>query len=155
MSQLQLKINPVAEAIIKRSEGLSLKVYLCPANIPTIGWGSIWRLDGTKVQLGDPDITRAHADLLFAKEVNHTATAVLNMIHVHLNLNQLSALVSFAYNVGTGHFRSSTLRSLLNRGDYLKASEEFWKWRRGGGVILRGLVIRRELEKNLFNTPII
>lgn len=149
-----LLINNVAEAIIKRSEGLSLRPYLCPALVPTIGWGSIWRLDGSRVSLSDPEITREHADLLFAKEVNHTSKVVTSLCKYNLNINEHSALVSFAYNVGTGNFRSSTLRSKLNRGDFDGASNEFWKWRRGGGVILRGLVIRRELEKNLFNTPI-
>lgn len=155
MEPTRLAINAVGAAIIKKSEGCSLTPYLCPADVPTIGWGSIWRLDGTRVQITDPAITQAEADLLFTREVNHVACDVLRLCKVPVNVNQLSALVSFTYNVGIGNFKSSTLRMKLNRGDYEGAANEFWKWRRANGVILRGLVLRRKLEENLFNTPVI
>jgi len=58
--------------------------------------------------------------------------------------------VSFSFNVGLGNFQSSTLRSKLNRGDYEGASNEFPKWRKAGGKILKGLVKRRADERNLF-----
>ena len=54
------------------------------------------------------------------------------------------------YNLGSGNLQSSTLRTKLNRGDYDGAANEFPKWRRAGGKILKGLVLRREMERSLF-----
>ncbi len=149
-----LLINEVGELIIKRAESCILTPYLCPAGIPTYGWGSIYRLDGTRVEMTDAPITQEVADILFIRHVNDCVRRVQALCKVPLNINQLSALVSFVYNVGIGNFQSSALRAKLNRGDYAGAASEFWKWRRSNGVILRGLVLRRQLEENLFNTPV-
>jgi hypothetical protein len=67
-----------------------------------------------------------------------------------LNENQFSALASFVFNLGCGNFGSSTLLQLLNGGDTNGASLEFAKWVYGGGVVLPGLVRRREAERVLF-----
>jgi len=67
-----------------------------------------------------------------------------------LNNNQFSALVSFVFNVGIGNFKASTLLKKLRGGDYLGAADEFPKWRRANGKILRGLVLRRAAERDLF-----
>jgi lysozyme len=37
-----------------------------------------------------------------------------------------------------------------NRGDYDGAAEEFLKWNKAGGKVLKGLVRRREAERALF-----
>ena len=62
-----------------------------------------------------------------------------------------SALCSFIFNVGSGNFQRSTMRMKLNRGDYYGASAEFPKWRKAGGRILKGLVKRRIVERELFD----
>ena len=79
-----------------------------------------------------------------------TEQAVLRLIHVPLTNNQFSALVSFTYNVGSGNLASSTLRQKLNRQEYDAAADEFPKWRRAAGKILKGLVLRRKEEQALF-----
>ena len=61
-----------------------------------------------------------------------------------------SAVASLAYNIGTGNLQRSTLRIKLNRGRYLDAADEFPKWRKAGGRVLKGLVRRRIAERNLF-----
>jgi GH24 family phage-related lysozyme (muramidase) len=63
---------------------------------------------------------------------------------------QLDALVSFSYNCGLGSLQSSTLRMKFNRGDYSGAADEFLKWNKAGGKVLRGLERRREAERALF-----
>jgi GH24 family phage-related lysozyme (muramidase) len=58
--------------------------------------------------------------------------------------------VSFSYNCGLGSLQSSTLRMKYNRGDYDGAADEFLKWNKAGGKVLRGLERRREAERALF-----
>ncbi len=87
-------------------------------------------------------------------DLTEAQSAVRRLVKVPINQNQFDALTSFTFNVGSGNFQSSTLRRLLNEGDYTGASNEFWKWRRSNGKIAGGLVRRRADEKALFLTPI-
>jgi lysozyme len=63
---------------------------------------------------------------------------------------QFDALVSFAFNVGLGNLQRSSLRMKHNRQEYEAASDEFLKWTKAGGKVLRGLVIRRNDERRLY-----
>ena len=44
-----MKISPRGLELIKDFEGFSSTAYLCPAKIPTIGYGSTYYPDGKKV----------------------------------------------------------------------------------------------------------
>lgn len=147
-------IEAVDEAleVIKQFEGFSSTPYLCPAGVATIGYGSIYDKEGKRVTLDHPEITEMQASDLMLKEVYHCARVVLRLVTVPLNVNQLTALIDFVYNLGSGSFQRSTLRMKLNRGDYDGTSNEFWKWRRANGIILRGLVRRRAVETLIFNS---
>ncbi len=145
-----MKINQAGLDIIKQFEGFSATPYLCPAGYPTIGYGSIWDLEGNRLTIDSPEVTEAEADTLLARECRHAERTVTRLVRVPLNGNQFSALVSFTYNLGSGNLQSSTLRMKLNRGDYAGAADEFPKWRRAGGRILKGLVRRRAAEQALF-----
>ena len=145
-----MKINGFGLDIIKRHEGLRLSPYLCPASVPTIGYGTIRYPDGTPVALTDPDITDERASALLDHEVRGTEYAISVMTSVPITENQFSALVSFAYNVGVGATRCSTLMRKLNRGDTIGAGKEFPRWKFGGGKVLPGLVRRRNEEQALF-----
>ena len=138
--------------LIKRYEGLSLKPYLCPARIPTIGYGSTIYPDGTKVTMRDAPITKERAEEILKFVLTTFERAVNKLVTVPINQNQFDALVSFAYNVGGVHLADSTLLKMLNKGDYAGASEQFGRWVKAGGKTLPGLVARRESEKELFNT---
>ena len=144
-------VNKAGYNLIRESESLRLKAYLCSAGVWTIGWGATFGLDGFPVSPGD-EITQDEARQLFARDVNFFAKGVRKLVKVPLNDNQFSALVSLAFNIGMGRFRASTMLRKLNRGDYAGAEGEFWKWRRANGRILRGLVVRREKERILFAT---
>lgn len=146
-----MRCNDEGIAIIKKYEGCSLKCYLDPIGIPTIGYGSIWGLDHTRLASTHRDITEHEAELLLKRELRTTENAVARLVKSPLTQNQFSAVCCLVYNVGSGKFKSSTIRMKLNRKDYVGASNEFWKWRRAGGKILRGLVRRRAEEKELFN----
>ncbi|MNG05484.1 Lysozyme RrrD [compost metagenome] len=68
---------------------------------------------------------------------------------------QRAALVSFAYNVGVGNVQTSTLARLFNQGKYQQACNELSKWVYAKKKKLKGLVTRREVERQwcLGNPP--
>ena len=137
--------------LIKKYEGFYSKPYLCPANIPTIGYGNTYYEDGTKVTLKDNPITEERANELLEFIANKSFSNFINSsVKVKLNQNQFDALVSFCYNLGNGSLQQSTLLRKLNSGDYIGASEEFTKWNKSGGKVLNGLTKRRTEEKELF-----
>jgi len=136
--------------LIKTFEGCKLSAYLCPAKVPTIGWGfTTW--NGQKVKLGQT-ITQAEADAVLVREYDAYEAQVRKLVKVPVTANQLGALVSFAFNVGIGALRSSTLLKMLNAGNYAGASGQFARWNRAGGKVLAGLTRRRAAEAAFFNT---
>ncbi len=140
-------INKAGLDLIKSFEGLELKGYLCPAGVPTIGYGHT----GPGVRVGQV-ITEAQADDLLASDLRKFEDAVFKLVGDHATDNQFSALVSFAYNVGPGEggLKTSTLLRKHNEGNYAGAKAEFAKWRMGGGKVLTGLVRRRAAEASLY-----
>lgn len=146
-----MKISENGSNLIKQFEGFSSTPYLCPAGIPTIGYGSTYYEDGTKVTLKDKPITEERATQLLEFIANKTFSENINkVVKVALNQNQFDALVSFAYNVGNKNFNWSTLLKKLNLSDHVGASLEFGRWNQANGKILNGLVLRRQKEKELF-----
>jgi len=137
--------------LIRQFEGCRLSAYLCPAYVPTIGWGfTTW--NGKKVQLGQK-ITQAEADAALLNDYDGYEGQVRELVKVPVTANQLGALVSFAFNVGIGSLRSSTLLKMLNSGNYAGAAGQFARWNKAGGKVLKGLVTRRAAEASLFVKP--
>lgn len=149
-----MPINAEGLEIVEHFEGFSSTPYRCPSGLWTIGYGSIRDARGKRVTEDHPPISEEEARELLKRDLEEAEYYVNQLVYTPLTHNQLSALISFVYNIGSGNFQASTLRAKLNRGDYLGASNEFWKWRRGGGVILKGLVKRRKAEEELFLTEI-
>ena len=146
-----MKISNNGLNLIKEFEGFSSAPYLCPAGVPTIGYGNTFYEDGTKVTLKDKPITEQRATELLEFIANKTFSENINkVVKVPLNQNQFDALVSFAYNIGNKNFNWSTLLKKLNQSDYEGASLEFGRWNQANGKILNGLVLRRQKEKELF-----
>lgn len=131
-------------SLIKKYEGLRTNAYLCPANVWTIGYGH------TKGVRQGMMISHKDADKLLEQDLRYFESAVTSAVTVEISQNQFDALVSFAFNVGAGAFKGSTLLSLLNRKHYISAAEQFLRWTRGGGKVLPGLVKRRREEYELF-----
>ncbi len=135
--------------LITKHEGLSLKPYLCPAKIPTIGYGNTYYPDGKRVTLLDKDITKQQAFDMFKEIANRFAKRVDALVTSNINQNQFNALVSFAYNVGTGNFSSSTLLKKVNRNpDDLTIKDEFLRWNKAGGKVLNGLTVGKYRHTN-------
>ena len=132
--------------LIQKWEGLRLKAYLCPAGVPTIGYGH------TKdVKMGDV-ITEDVANTYLLDDTLVAQEAIMKLVRVPLTDNQLGALTSFVFNLGCGALASSTLLKLLNQGKYLEASAQFPRWNKANGQVLVGLSNRRADEMKLFNT---
>ena len=140
--------------IIKKFEGLKLKAYLCPAGLPTIGYGNTRYEDGSTVKLGE-QISIDRADKLLMHTVAQFERQVDTLVTVPIDANQLGALTSFAFNVGIGNFQRSTLRRLVNANPSNSAIRgEFMKWNKAGGKVLNGLTRRRQAEADLYFTQI-
>jgi lysozyme len=140
----------LAAALCRRFEGLRLRPYLCSAGVATIGYGSTRYLDGRAVQLGDPPMTSAHAEVLLLDSLRRTyLPAVLQLCPAVDDARRLAALLDFTYNLGAGNLRASTLRRKVNAGEWRAARCELLKWVRGGGRVLPGLVARRHVEADL------
>ncbi len=147
----------IAAELCRRFEGFSSKPYLCPAGIPTIGYGSTYYADGRKVKLTDVAITEPQARQLLLFELMHTyAPGVIRQCPILISLamqsrdwRKFNAIVDFAYNLGVGALQTSTLRRKINAQDWGGAREQLMRWVRGGGKILPGLVKRREAESLL------
>jgi len=140
----------IASGIASIFEGLFLKPYRCPANVPTIGRGSTRYPGGRKVTMQDPPITKEKADELLSWEMNKSVMqAVKYCPGLIVSDNRWGAIADFVYNLGPGALQCSTLRRKINQGDYEGAKRELIKWVRGGGRILPGLVKRRTVEASL------
>lgn len=135
--------------LIKQFEGCKLTAYKCPAGVWTIGYGTTGKVDGKPICKGIK-ITKSKAESLLKEDLATFEKSVSNYVKVSINQNQFDALVSFAYNVGAGALKGSTLLKKLNKKDYKGAAEEFLRWNKAGGKVLAGLTRRREAERKLF-----
>jgi lysozyme len=145
-----MKINESGINLIKKFESLQLKAYLCPANIPTIGYGNTLYENGTKVKLGDV-ITEERADLLLLNVLEGFEKTVDSFTTDNVNSNQFSSLVSFAYNCGNQNLKSSTLLKKVNiNPNDISIKEEFLRWNKANGKIFKGLTNRRIEEALLY-----
>lgn len=136
-----MHINNEGLSIIKESEGLSLKAYKCPAGVWTIGYGHT----GRDVKKGMVITEEKATDLLrsdiarFERDVSY-----YNKIYKFTN-NEFSALVSFAYNIGS-------IAGLTKAGTRSKEqiANKMLEYCYASGKKLNGLYTRRQKERRLF-----
>jgi lysozyme len=137
----------VAAALARRFEGCYLRPYLCPAGVPTIGYGATFYEDGTRVTLFDAPITRERAESLLLWMVRtRYLPVVLRLCPGIDSPERLAAIIDFTFNLGAGNLQASTLRRRINAGRWDDVPGELRKWIKGGGRVLAGLVKRREAE---------
>jgi lysozyme len=148
-----------------------LKPYLCPAKVPTIGFGNTFYENGAKVKLTDPVITKERAIAIFRSSLKYFEQSVDSCMVDTVNQNQFDAIVDFAYNAGIGALKASTLLKKINANpNDPTIAKEFMKWVYGGdgtknkidddgdGLIdepgekkkFNGLVNRRKAEADLY-----
>lgn len=151
-------VNQKTLNLIKSFEGLHdgdkrtplLEPQRDPIGIWTIGWGSIWDMQGRRVTRYTPPITLEEAEKLLVKRVQLVSRKINPMLKIYLPDDSFGALVSFAYNVGVGAFRASTLRRRVNSANWADVPRQFRRWNKAGGKILKGLIRRREAEAEQF-----
>ena len=141
----------IAAALCRQFEGLFLRPYLCPAGIPTIGYGTTMYENGVKVTLADRPITKERAEALLQWELKGKLRQVVALCPtlVGSGPKRMGAILDFTYNLGSGRLQASTLRKRLLAEDWERAKIELNKWVLGGGKVLPGLVKRRALEAAL------
>ncbi len=130
--------------LIKSFEGCRLTSYQDVAGIWTIGYGHTGDIRSGM------HITKEQAENYLRTDLEKFERCINQYVSVPLTQNMFDALVSFAYNVGTGAFRKSTLLRKLNQGDTDNAAREFSRWVHAGKKICPGLVRRRKEEQKLF-----
>lgn len=176
----QLTIGQAGLTLIKTSEALELRAYLCPSNRMTIGWGHVLlpKFDAGLFKNVSPEaltrivkecqarrtvtkearallyINQRQAETLLTQDAARVADLINSLTRIELNQNQFDALGSFVFNVGEGNYATSTLRSKLKAGDFSGAAAEFDRWIYrtvdGEKTETPGLITRRAAERALF-----
>lgn len=153
-----MKANAATVDLVKAFEGLKLDAYQDSAGVWTIGYGTT-----EKAGLGiDPRpgqrITEAEAEWYLQKGMNKFAETIRPYITRDINENEFGAFLSLAYNIGPTAFRGSSALRHFNNGDKAKAADAILLWNKatvgGKKTVLRGLVRRREAERELFLKPV-
>lgn len=146
-----MKVSDKGIKLLHQFEGCKLEAYLCPASIPTIGYGNTFYLDGTPVKLGDK-ITQEQANELFKNTLVNFENCVLKALgKTKVNQNQFDAMVSLCYNIGCGNFRKSSVLRFVSLNPNDPAIETaFLLWNKIGGKVSKGLQRRREAESSLY-----
>ncbi len=147
-----MKISKQGIELIAEFEGFRSKPYKCPAGVPTIGYGTTIYPNGAHVKLSDKSISKEEAFSILKYQVDRSFGAAVNRYTkgTEVTQNQFDAMVSFAYNLGSGALKSSTLLKRVNQGKMKKAAKEFLKWDHAGRKRLAGLTRRRKAESQLF-----
>ena len=138
------KISAAGLDLIKRSEGLRLQAYRCPADVPTIGYGST----GPHVRMG-MTITVQEAEDLLTEDLRRFEAGVAKLAP-DASQGEFDALVSFAFNLGLDALKNSTLLRKHRAGDKAGAAAEFGRWVFADKKRLPGLVTRRAAEAALY-----
>jgi lysozyme len=131
--------------LTKQFEGLRLSAYQDQGGVWTIGYGHT----GPNVY-GGLTITEDQADQLLASDIAGAVTAVNNAVTAEISQEQFDALVDFVFNLGAASLLTSTLLRDVNSGDFADAAPEFLKWDHCKGVVIPGLLRRRQAEMELF-----
>jgi len=145
------KLSQKGVDLIKQFEGLSLVPYVCAGGINTIGYGNTYYMNGKKVTLQDPKITQQQAEELLKNSLSTYEKAVDSFCRDDISQSQFDALVSFCYNLGAGNLQKSTLIKKVNvNPNDVTIADEFMKWNKANGTVLKGLTRRRQAEANLY-----
>jgi lysozyme len=138
----------LAAELCRKYEGYRSKPYLCPAGVPTIGYGSTYYADKRKVTLEDPPMEEGAARALLMVELEHTYLpgVLRNCPVLATNERRCNAIVDYTYNLGVGRLQTSTLKRKINAQDWDGVQEQLMLWTKGGGKVLPGLVARRKAE---------
>lgn len=149
------KAVAAAIALLVGVEGVSLKSYQDTGKVWTICYGY------THGVMKGQTATQEQCWTMLKDEAYSVANQITPYLPATLNPNQLGALISFCYNVGVYNCKTSTLFTLINKGDMVGAGKQFARWHyvkkldcynRANNCY--GIVLRRAAEANLWNKPL-
>ena len=142
-----LSLSAAGALFIMSHEGVKTEAYPDPAygkTIPTICVGHT-----SGVYMGQK-ATLAQCEEWLIEDSSVAGKAVKRLVKTPLTQKQYDALVSFTFNAGEGNFAKSTLLKKINSGDCVGAGNEFLKWNKSNGRVLRGLTKRRQGERAMW-----
>ena len=145
-----MNISQAGLDLIKSFEGFSAKPYPDVINVCTIGYGTTKYPNGQAVKLTDPPCTKEQAETYLQNALESFVSDLNRLVKGRVAQQQFDALCSLIYNIGTTNFSKSTLLKKINVGDVAGAADEFPKWNKAGGKVVKGLVNRRAKERELF-----
>ena len=146
----------LADALIAQIEGCRLPPYRDQGGVWTIGYGSTYLADGSRVTGSTPPLTQAEADALLNAGLARVEIGVGDAVHVEMTDHQRAAVYSFAFNVGVHAFAASSLCRAINAGEPSVAAEDFAHWiyytdpKTHRLLVSQGLKRRRILERACF-----
>lgn len=144
-------IPEAAIALIREFEGLSLTIYKDSAGKDSVGIGHFVK-DGEDFSDG---ITEDQAEELLRNDLQIAARGVYAAVtRTDLNDNQLSALLSFCFNLGVTRLLKSTMLQRVNDSKDDEVPDELNRWIYAGEGISAGLVRRRKAEGDLYSKPV-
>lgn len=157
-----MRVSDECIKMIRHHEGVKATAYRCPARLWTIGVGHVIDPNHARVPFADRlnlelpagwnrTLSQDEINDILRKDLARFEAGVHRLCPGEMTQGQFDALVSFSFNVGLGSLQKSSLRMKHNRGDYEGAAEEFLKWAKAGGKVLKGLLKRREDEKALYS----
>lgn len=155
-----MRISPAGIELIQEFEKCRLEIYQDQAGFSTVGWGhklTPSELSSGKIVIANlvvrcrPSITQLHADALFRQDLYGFEACVNETVSVDLLQRQFDALVSLAYNIGSGAFAGSTLLKRLNQKQFDIIPDQIRRWKYTGAKVSNGLVKRREAEVKLWS----
>ena len=139
--------------LIKHHEGIRNRPYRCAAGLWTIGVGHLIGDGKSLPESWNRVFTKEEIDGLLKSDLRRFELGIHKMLpNVFLRQCEFDALVSFSFNLGLGCLQRSTVRQALLRGNKKAAMESLVKYCRAGGKILKGLQLRRQDEKALFES---
>jgi GH24 family phage-related lysozyme (muramidase) len=152
------KVSKHGIELIKKFEGFRSNIYNDPAGHCKIGYGTLLHPgacnDAESENPFKDGISEEKAMDLLLEQTNQVEYTINNKVNVDLNQNQVDALLSFVYNIGSDNFNDSTLLKVLNQKKYGDVPAELKKWTKGkvdGKMVdLPGLLTRRNAEATLF-----
>jgi lysozyme len=151
-----MKVSEKGLDLIKQFEGFKDYVYMCPAGLPTIGYGHVIDSKILALTKAAPRMTREKAEQLLKNDVKEAEKAINSSVKVNISQGQFDALVSLIYNWGAYNFKISKGLQKLNARDYSGAAEEFFSQEKGIVKINQefsvGLYRRRQAELTLWQS---
>ena len=151
------KSSPNLVAYLKLKEGFEAQVYNDLAGCATVGYGHRLMAEEIAEQTFKAGVGKVQAGKLLKQDLIPAEKTVNNVVKVSLNQNQFDALVDFVYNVGSGHFLTSTALKDINNKNWTAVAEDLALFNKvtikGIKVVSRGLVKRRAEEGEIFNSP--